>query len=269
MVALSDFRSCGEEIEKRLRLKTFPLALKMLEREKDIPEGAVRPVRDLGYHLALCQGFAKSRKEGTLLAMLKDDMWCPEPVIGYGLAEPPQYFLDGHNRYPSDAKTLEIGSIWAHDMPRLEVGRYIGLAFAPLRKINFEPDVVVVYCNPAQLTQMLIAVNRIEGYDVRSQLSGHAGCVYYAVPALRDRKFNVASPCAGDRMFAMAQDDELVFTFPKERIEEFIEALRYLDEFSDTGRLPFKSYMMPEIELDPDYTKIGRMLGMDMHNNEL
>jgi len=82
-------REPAEEIERRLRLKTFPLAVKMLEKEQDIPEGAVRPKRDLGYHLATCQGFAMSRREGTLLAMLKEDMWCSESVIGLGLAEPP------------------------------------------------------------------------------------------------------------------------------------------------------------------------------------
>ena len=58
MASLSDLNSYGEELEKRLRLKTFPLAVKLLEKEEDIPEGAIRPKRDLGYHLALCQGFA-------------------------------------------------------------------------------------------------------------------------------------------------------------------------------------------------------------------
>ena len=28
--------------------------------------------------------------------MLKEDMWCPEPIICYGLVEPPSYFLEGH-----------------------------------------------------------------------------------------------------------------------------------------------------------------------------
>ena len=61
---LSDFHAYGEELEKRLRLQTFPLAVKLLEKEGDIPEGAIRPMKDFGYHLALCQGFARSRREG-------------------------------------------------------------------------------------------------------------------------------------------------------------------------------------------------------------
>jgi uncharacterized protein (DUF169 family) len=104
MVNLDVFQKYGEELEEILRLRTFPLAIKLLEREEDIPEGAVRPVRDFGYHLSLCQAFSRSRHVGTniygaategiappsvTIAMLKEDMWRPEPVIGYGLAGPP------------------------------------------------------------------------------------------------------------------------------------------------------------------------------------
>ena len=68
-----------------------------------------------------------SRKQGTTLAMLKEDKWCFEPVIGFGMAEPPQYFLDGYNRFPGSVATLEAGSNWARAFPRLEVGEYIGV----------------------------------------------------------------------------------------------------------------------------------------------
>ena len=77
--------------------------------------------------------------------MLKEDMWCFEPVIGLGLAEPPAYFLEGHYRLPRNVETLEAGSNCAHEFPRLEVGKYIGIASAPLTTANFEPDLVKKY----------------------------------------------------------------------------------------------------------------------------
>jgi len=98
MTELETLHKYGEELEKRVHLKTFPLAVKLIEKEEDIPEDAVRPLRDLGYHMPLCQAFAASRRDGTLMAELKEDMLCFEPVVGYGMAEPPQYFLDGNNR---------------------------------------------------------------------------------------------------------------------------------------------------------------------------
>jgi len=54
---LSVLHEYGEELEKRLRLQTFSLAVKLLEKEEDIPKGTKRPMKDFGYHLLLCQGF--------------------------------------------------------------------------------------------------------------------------------------------------------------------------------------------------------------------
>ena len=70
MVNLKTYREYGEEVERRLRLKTFPLAVKMLESAESIPNGAQRPLKDFGYHLSLCQAFQMSRRDGITVAML-------------------------------------------------------------------------------------------------------------------------------------------------------------------------------------------------------
>ena len=85
MADLKIYRDYSEEIERRLRLKTYPIALKLLKTEKDIPEKAIRPLKDLGHHLSICQSFQMSRREGKTMAMLKEDNWCFEPVVGFGL----------------------------------------------------------------------------------------------------------------------------------------------------------------------------------------
>jgi uncharacterized protein (DUF169 family) len=88
MTTQKEYNNYGEELEKLLMLRTSPIAVKMLEKEEDIPEGAVRPMKDYGYHIAQCQAFAMSRRgRKATIAMLKEDNWCP-PVSAYGLAEP-------------------------------------------------------------------------------------------------------------------------------------------------------------------------------------
>ncbi|MEA1963805.1 MAG: DUF169 domain-containing protein [Candidatus Aerophobetes bacterium] len=262
MIELDVFHKYGEEIEKQLRLKSFPLAIKLLRKGEGIAEGAKRPKRDLGFHLSTCQAFSISRREGTHLAMLKEDMWCFEPVIGYGLARPPKYFLDGYNRFPETARTLEAGKNWARAFPHLEYDKYTGIVSAPLTKANFEPDLVMIYCNPAQLTQLLIVVNWIDGHDITCRLSGHAACVYSIVPVIQRRQYQVSSLCIGDRRRATAQDNELVFTAPKEKIEDLVLGLKALAK-SGAG-LPVKFTVIPEYELEESYAKIGKMLGMEV-----
>jgi uncharacterized protein (DUF169 family) len=246
------------ELEKRLRLATHPLAVRMLKTEIEIPKGIPRPKKDWGTCLSTCQAFSLVRRRGLAIAMLKEDMWCPEPVIGFGLATPPQYFLEGHNRYPNHVATLEAGANWVREFPRLEVGQYVGFVAAPLMRANFDPDLVAMYCNSAQLMRLLLSAAYSEGQNVTSQLSGHASCVYTMVPTLKTGKCNVAIPCPGDRNLAGAQDDELIFTVPRASLDDLIHGLSK----GGTGTLPTAPAMMAEYKLSPSYAKMARMLGM-------
>jgi len=263
MPTLSDFNRYGEELEKRLQLKTFPLALKMLKRERDIPEGAIRPKRDLGFHLALCQGFAMSRREGALVAMMKEDNWCYPPVIALGLAEPPEYYLKGHTDFPLRIGSLEAAKNLADKSPRLEYGKYAGIVSAPLKTASFEPDLVIIYCNSAQLRSLLSGIRYKEGYQVTSTLEPHAACVQSTVPVVQSGNCQVTVPCIGDRKWALAQDDEMIFSVPKNKLEDLLLGVRFFDE-AGFG-FPINFAMKPEYPLTENYLKVGRMVGMEVH----
>ena len=122
-------------------------------------------------------------------------MYCFEPVVGYGIGEPLEEFLDGGNRYPGDVETQEAGRRYAEQFPRLKTGEYVGVVSAPLAKATFEPDVVMIYCNPSQLVVLLMAREYKSGENLPTALSGHAACVYGVVPAVRDGTCQVAVPC--------------------------------------------------------------------------
>ena len=261
MIELKALHEYGEELEKRLRLQTFPLALKLIEKEEDIPEQARRPKRDFGYPLTVSQGFGISRRMGRHVAMLKEDMWCFEPVIGYGLAEPPQYFLEGHNRFPEDVETLQAGSNYARNFPRLEVGKYIGIMSGPLTRARFKPDLVMLYGNSAQLSLFLLGREYKDGRDITCRLCSHAACVYAVVPTIQHGECQVAIPCRGEHYMAVAQDDEMIFTVPIQKLEDLLVGLRSISKYG--SRLPRDYSMQPKPELADSYMKIGKMIGMD------
>jgi uncharacterized protein (DUF169 family) len=254
--------SDAKDFTHYLRLKSKPLAIKMLEQGEDEPPGAFRPLRDFGYHLSLCQAFSMSRRQGKTIVLFKDDNWCVEPVLGLGLAQPPQYFLDGYNRYPETAKTLEAGSQWANLMPKFESNKYIGIVSSPLDSATFKPDVIMLYCDPSQLTQLMIAVNWIDGNDVICQISGHAACVYAVVPVITNDQFQISVPCIGDRTRAFAQDNEMIFSMPIAKARDLIEALRLMDNKGQG--YPVKYSIAPEYPLEESYIKIAQMVGIDM-----
>jgi len=258
MPDLRNYKDYSEELERRLRLKTFPLAIKLLTGEEEIPAQARRPLRDFGHHLSLCQGYQMARRGGETLAMLKEDNWCFEPVVGYGLAEPPEYFLEGNNRYPRDVKTQAAGRHYAQEFPRLETGKYIGLLFGPLRTADFKPDVVMVYCDPEQLSLLLLGRENKDGYNLKCSLSSHAACVYAVVPAVQSGQCQVAIPCRGDHYSAMASDNEMIFTVPEGKMNDLLDGLRYVE---GTGsRLPRGYTLRPEYPLPEAYEEIAKIM---------
>ena len=78
---LNKFKEYGDELETAFVLRTSPIAVKMIESSADIPKEAFRPKRDGGYHIAQCQAFGMSRREGKTVAMLKEDHWCPTALM--------------------------------------------------------------------------------------------------------------------------------------------------------------------------------------------
>ena len=256
------YSSYGEEIVQRLKLRTHPVALKMLEKEADIPDGAVRPKKDLGYQLDLCQAFCTSRHEGLTIAMLKGDNWCYSPVVAMGIVKPPKFYLEGHMFYPEFTRTLEAAKRLAETTPRLEHGKFVGVVTAPLETANFEPDIIVIYGNSAQLRNLLSAFKYQEGEQVTSVLEPGGACIRATIPSLLGRICYVTVPCLGDRRWAMAKEDEMIFTVPVEKLESIVLGLRHLDE-AGYG-FPIKYGPRPNHPQTDKYIKVGRMIGLDM-----
>ena len=257
---LTTLHDYADELMKRLRLRTYPLAVKLIEREEQIPDEAMRPMRDEGFHYDLCQAFALCRREATTVALLIDDMWCFEPVIGYGMVEPPQDFLDGKNRYPKDVASLKAGSNYAADMPRMDAGTYIGVVAAPLHLTAVVPDVIAIYADTEQLSLLLLAREHKDGHDLSLHLSSHAACVYGVVPSMKSGECSVAIPCRGDHYNAMAGNDEMIFSMPLSKISEIMTGLRFLE--TTGSRIP-RTYKMQREPLHPDsYHEIAAQIGM-------
>lgn len=263
---MNKFNELGRKLEFQLRLNTYPLAIKMLKSIEDVPEDATRPLKKFGKCLSTCQAFALSRRFGETVAQIFEDMWCPEPVIGFGLAEPPEYFFEGKTRYPSGVKSLEAGANWAREFPRFDVGKYVGVVSAPLTSASFEPDVAVVYCDSAQLLRLLLGLAYEDGRDITTVLGGHSACVYAVVPPMLKNECQVSVPCRGDRGYAGTQDYEMIFSIPRDLIERVVEGM----DKPGTSSSPTRFSMNPEYMLSEGYSEIARLMGqVDSNGKEI
>jgi uncharacterized protein (DUF169 family) len=260
-----EYNGYGVELEKLLHLRTAPIAVKMLENERDIPKDAIRPKRDRGYHLAQCQAFALTRRNRETIAMLKEDSWCWAPLIAYGLVEAPEFFLEGNIFYPALVSTLEASKKVSQHSPFFEYGKYIGILSAPMSTASFEPDVVLIYSNTTQLRVMLMAVMYKEGNMVDSEFNPLDSCIYSVVPVIQKGDYRITLPDPGDFQRALAGEDEIILSVPPDRVEELVIGLRHLEEIQH-GYLQFSLEMRPNFPRPDFYNMLFEKWGLDVEN---
>ncbi len=197
MTPVETVNKYGTDLLSMLVLRTYPIAIKMLKDQNEIPKGAVRPKKDLGEHYSACQAFGIVRRRGTSLAMFIEDHWCFEPIIGYGLAEPPEDFKEGagSNFFIRDKEAAKERN---NSIPIIPYGRYSGMVLAPLNKANFVPDLTVIYCNATQLRHMLFSMMRENGYRVSSTLDPLWSCVHSVAPSILTGECVVTVPDPGE-----------------------------------------------------------------------
>lgn len=247
-MTIEEYNRCGEELEKALLLKTSPIAVKMLVTEKDIPEGAVRPKRDRGYHLAQCQAFAMTRRQGMTIAMLKEDHWCWAPLLAYGLVENPHdTFVDKFASFPS-----------------FEYGKYIGMVTGPLRSAKFEPDMVLVYSNTAQLREMIMVPRFQDNTLVKSEFDPIDSCVYSVVPVINDGRYRITLPDPGEVSRAFAADDEIIFSIPAAKLAGIVEGVKRSAEMKMNAEDWSHILLRPDFPRPDFYTELFRKWGLDV-----
>ena len=227
---LNTFNKYGEDLETGLLLRTYPIAVKMLEKEADIPQGSFRPKRDGGYHLAQCQAFSLSRMEGKTVAMLKEDHWCPTALMAYGMVE----------------KSKSVGG-YTESYMSFETGKYVGIVSAPLKSAAFMPDVVLIYMNPAQLRGTLLPLSFGGGAsDVSTELF-LPSCGHAVVDPMKTGKYVVVLPDPGEYQRGLAREDEMILAVPRQRMDALMASLK------QRGKM--YSHREQHMSLKPDFER--------------
>ncbi|MGW8303066.1 MAG: DUF169 domain-containing protein, partial [Desulfobacterales bacterium] len=66
---MADLKEVENALTNYIRPLTFPLAIKMLKSEDEIPEKTRRPFQQMKKKIAICQGIGMARKLGWAVAM--------------------------------------------------------------------------------------------------------------------------------------------------------------------------------------------------------
>ncbi|GFN22222.1 DUF169 domain-containing protein [Thermanaeromonas sp. C210] len=243
-----------------LRLDTQPVGVKLYRRKEELPR------RPYNWKVNICQLVCQARYRGKFASGTPDLMICAIGAACTGLIRTPDRFTSGQaavGRYVADlaagrkfmANTYKLG-----DRGKLYEGIYVG----PL--VGFkdgDPDVVVIYANPAQVMRLIHASVFETGEAVKADTVAEAALCSSIGFALGEQKPVIGFPCAGDRTFGGTQKDELLFALPFSLFQTVVENLESLQ--MSAGQVypvgPFMNWtpsMVPAYTLTPEDLEEGK-----------
>lgn len=221
-----DWEKPVRRLEQLMRLKSFPVAFKLYEEKAQLDD--IPFMRRLSHKSTLCQLINLARNfDWTVGADLDDflNVVCPSVL---GMTDIPEYMRDGTFRSIVWTKNRADGKKYENSIPRLPVGKYNAVAMAPLVYNPFDPDIVLIYANPAQM-MLLINALQFERYEVMQfSCVGESSCTDAIVRCYTTGKPSLTIPCYGERRYGHAQDDELVMALPAKMIDKALSGMEVL-----------------------------------------
>ncbi len=240
---LEKYHKIGKKIEKYIRPATFPLAIKLIKEKSEIPAKAKRPSIDLITQNFICQNFKMARTYGWTIAVLEEDCNCMLARGVYGWDPVTEETMKWKSKF-------EVG-LYAKDVEtsrKIEKHIYLlanefkGIVISPLAWTKVEPDIVLIYCLPAQAMRFIQSYLYMEGGVLEFAAAGRIGSCHVGVPKVYlTKKPQLVLLGNGDRVWGGAQDSEVLFSCPREKLDTLIEGLE--TTHAAGLRYPIPAYM--------------------------
>ena len=249
----TDLAKFQDALTGHVRLGSFPVAVRMVKPGEPLPERVKRPGQDLQIRVATCQSIAMARRYGWVLALGEEDISCPLTAVAFGFRRPSEFYTRGQACAGMYTETEEAGMLSEEQVAKFSFGKYQYILVAPLHRTVFEPEVIIIYANPAQVLRLLTAALWKSGGRMTSSFGGRIDCAEEIIVPRRSKKCEVILPCYGDRIFAQTQDHEMAFAVPISRVGEIIDGL----EGTHKGgvRYPIPSFLRYSGEFPEHYKK--------------
>jgi uncharacterized protein (DUF169 family) len=219
---MKNWTQLTEKFEKLIRPRTFPVAFKLLEDKAELKK--YQWVRQPKQKQLLCQLITTVRTYDWTVGVTAEDLAAPMCRAVVGLGERPQGVRDGSTRSMVWCKTRKCED----EIPVIPSGKYEALLLAPLIYDPFEPDIVLIYANPAQMILIINAI-QYEGYErMQFYCVGESSCSDVIAQCFLTGKPALSIPCYGERRFGHTQDDELAIGLPPAYFRKIVANLEEL-----------------------------------------
>jgi uncharacterized protein (DUF169 family) len=215
-----------ENLKTYLKLKSEPVAFRRLEKAEELEQIAnvVHVKRGFTY----CQVPFLVRVLGQTIGITKADPIGDRCTRLHGLRPATDKSMQAEAAllsttwFASPEQALEQ----QRETPRVPVAEAI--VAAPLGREKFEPDVISIYANPAQVMMLLCGLQKEKYERFPFFFIGEGACADSLAQCYATGRPAVAIPCYGERAMGQVADDELVIALPPGEMPRALAGLKKL-----------------------------------------
>jgi uncharacterized protein (DUF169 family) len=198
-----------------------PVAVKFLAKPPD-------RVERLNERMAFCE-MLKKAQEGNVFFVDKESHACEAGLYVLGQADAPGPYISG--AFGAGLRIFEeprSASRLYQYIPRIGKGVVNYVAFSPLSKLPFEPDVLIILANTSQTEILLRAMSYRTGKMWSSKYSAAIGCAWiYVYPYVTgELNFALTGLGHGMRRRKLFPEGHQVMSIPFDLLPSMLQALR-------------------------------------------
>ena len=233
-----DWAELSQELQSMLRLKTNVIAYRRLDKVAELEK--IGRIYKPQHTFTFCQVPFLARVIGVTVGITGDDKMLDRCMRIFGLKSVTEESMKDEANMLSTTWfcSPEEASKQLKDSPRIPVGEAI--VVGPLFRRSFEPEVILIYANPAQIMMLLCGLQK-EKYE-RFQFSfiGEGACADSLAQCYVSGQPAVSIPCYGERAFGQIADDEMILALPPGELERAVSGLKKLAKSATGLTYPIK-----------------------------
>ncbi|HII92419.1 MAG TPA: DUF169 domain-containing protein [Methanosarcina sp.] len=222
---VKEINKYGQELVDCLKLTTSPVAVKLIPKGGEVPEG-MKKVDEAMRH---CQLVDRVRRTGEEFYTLGEDQMCKGGAGAMGLGEMPPKVASGEF-YFNKLKQFSTQGAARRTLERvtkLAPNSTEAILYSPLEKATFTPDVVVAICTPKQVMLLTQAIMYKMGGRIEASFAGKQSlCSDAVVQAYKEGKVGVTVGCSGSRTYTKIADEEMIMGIPIELLADVAAGLK-------------------------------------------
>jgi uncharacterized protein (DUF169 family) len=210
-------------IFEKFKFERSPVGVKFLTTR---PKGLKRPDKQFDF----CEMLVEAQ-QGKAFYVTKDDFTCIGPLL-LGMIDGDPIFESGRvgPKLGVYRDTRANRRIYQY-LPRLDKGSVDYVAFAPLDKLKFEPDLLIVLANPTQAETLIRAKSYTTGEMWSARGTAAANCGFLFLYPLKTGEVNMTFTGFGFGMRSrrLFPEGMVLMTIPWDKLHQIVSSLEEME----------------------------------------